>query len=75
MSTCGKAFDSHILGVRPDLVIEIRKDVLDESDRPMLMHGLQQCHNQRLAVIPTANRLKPNKDFLEERYEMFREAG
>jgi putative restriction endonuclease len=69
------AFDSYILGVRPDLVIEIRKDVLDESDGPMLMHGLQQCHNQRLAVIPTANRLKPNKDFLEERYEMFREAG
>jgi putative restriction endonuclease len=69
------AFDSYILGVRPDLVIEIRKDVLDESDGPMLMHGLQECHNARLAVVPIANRLKPNKDFLEERYELFRKAG
>jgi putative restriction endonuclease len=69
------AFDSYILGVRPDLVIEIRKDVLDESDGPMLMHGLQECHNARLAVVPIANRLRPNKDFLEERYELFRKAG
>ena len=69
------AFDSYILGVRPDLMIEIRKDVLDESDGPMLMHGLQECHNARLAVVPSANRLKPNKEFLEERYELFRKAG
>ncbi|MGB7622474.1 MAG: HNH endonuclease signature motif containing protein, partial [Terriglobia bacterium] len=69
------AFDKYILGVRPDLVIEIRKDVLDESDGPMLMHGLQECHNARLAVVPIAKPLKPNKDFLEERYELFRKAG
>ncbi|MBZ5555176.1 MAG: hypothetical protein LAO21_20885 [Acidobacteriia bacterium] len=69
------AFDSYILGIRPDLVNEIRKDVLDESDGPMLMHGLQECHNACLAVVPNANRLKPNKEFLEERYEVFRKAG
>ena len=69
------AFDSYILGVRPDLVIEIRKDVLDESDGAMLIHSLQECHHARLAVVPVANRLKPNKEFLEERYEVFRKAG
>ena len=30
------AFDSNILGVRPDHVIEIRADVLEEVDGPML---------------------------------------
>lgn len=31
------AFDRHILGVRPDLIIEIREDILREVDGPMLV--------------------------------------
>jgi putative restriction endonuclease len=70
------AFDNNILGVRPDdLVVEIRKDILDESDGPMLMHGLQECHNKRLVVLPGSATLKPKREFLEERYEIFRKAG
>jgi len=30
------AFDAHMLGIRPDYVIEIREDVLDEKDGPTL---------------------------------------
>jgi putative restriction endonuclease len=30
------AFDAQILGVRPDLTVEIRKDVLEESDHELL---------------------------------------
>ena len=56
-------------------MVEIRKDVLGESDGPMLMYGLQGCHHHPLAVVPVANHLKPNMEFLEERYEMFRKAG
>ena len=69
------AFDADILGIRPDLVVEIRKDVLEQEDGPMLTHGLQECHNQRLLVVPLPERLKPRRDFLEERYELFRKAG
>ena len=29
------------LGIRPDLVIEVRRDIMDEADGPMLRHGLQ----------------------------------
>src|SRR5262245_33632786 len=68
------AFDSNILGVRPDLVIEVRKDVLDETDGPMLQHGLKECHERKLIVLPASNQLKPRRDFLEERYELFRTA-
>jgi len=68
------AFDSNILGIRPDLVIEIRKDILEEEDGPMLAHGLQERHNQKLLVVPKHNELRPRADFLEERYEAFRRA-
>jgi putative restriction endonuclease len=35
------AFDRHFLGIRPDLVIEVRRVIMDEADGPMLRHGLQ----------------------------------
>ena len=38
------AFDCHILGVSPDYVVEVRLDVLQEVDGPMLKHGLQGFH-------------------------------
>lgn len=69
------AFDSQILGIRPDLVVEIRKDILDETDGPILIHGLKEWHKKKLIVIPHANRLRPRADFLEERFELFRKAG
>ncbi len=69
------AFDRHILGVRPDLVVEVRGDVLDEVDGPMLCHGLQALEGSRLLVLPRATADRPGRHFLERRYEQFRTAG
>ncbi len=68
------AFDRHILGIRPDHVIEIRADVLEEVDGPMLRHGLQERHGQRI-LLPRRHTDRPNPDHLEERYEQFRAAS
>jgi putative restriction endonuclease len=68
------AFDSHILGVTPDLEIELRTDVLNESNGPMLRHGLQSFQGQ-LIRVPRERRLQPNRDFLAERFELFRRAS
>ena len=68
------AFDVHLLGVRPDYVIELRPDILDEADGPMLEHGLQGFHHKPL-IVPRANALKPRREFLEERYATFKKAG
>lgn len=68
------AFDRHILGIRPDRVIEIRRDILEEHDGPMLRHGLQELQDQRLAVLPRQATLQPGQRYLEERYEIFRKA-
>lgn len=69
------AFDRNILGVRPDLVVEIREDVLLEIDGPMLRHGLQDLDQHPLLVVPQREGERPNRAFLEERYVGFREAG
>jgi putative restriction endonuclease len=69
------AFDAHFLGIRPDLQIEIRHDILREKDGPLLQHGLQELHGKRLLVIPRATELRPREDFLLERYRIFRAAG
>jgi len=55
-------------------VIEIRNDILEEEDGPMLRHGLQGFQGERITV-PGSARLKPQPDFLAERYELFRKAS
>lgn len=68
-----RAFDAHVVGVRPDYVIEVRSDVLSEHDGPTLQHALQEMHGITLWVPPRMT-AQPSKDLLEERYERFRAA-
>lgn len=65
------AYDRNILGVRPDLVIEVRRDVLHEIDGPMLRHGLQEM-NGLPVTVPASRRSRPDRDRLEQRYAEFR---
>ncbi len=65
------AYDRHFLTVRPDYVIEVRQDVLDEEDGPMLLHGLKGLNQQRI-VLPRSSELHPDPARLERRYERFR---
>jgi putative restriction endonuclease len=68
------AYDRDILGVRPDLIVEVRHDVLDEIDGPMLRHGLQEMAGARL-LLPRHRASRPDPAALEERYEHFRRTG
>lgn len=65
------AFDRMFIGIRPDLVVEVRRDILDEEDGPMLLHGLKELHNRRVWV-PRHNRSRPSTELLEHRYAKFR---
>lgn len=69
------AFDSSILGIRPDLTLHIRQDILDEHDGPMLRHGLQELHNRRLMKTPRTRAARPDPQRLEERYADFLAVG
>lgn len=68
------AFDRHILGIRPDLTVELRVDILHEEDGPMLQHGLQGFHGASI-LIPREAHWRPNPAFLAERYELFARAS
>jgi putative restriction endonuclease len=68
------AFDRHVLGVRPDLLIEVWKDVLEEEDGPMLRRGLQGLQGGRL-VIPRRPEQQPKRQFLAERFALFTQAA
>jgi putative restriction endonuclease len=65
------AFDRNILGIRPDYVVEIRVDILEEIDGPMLRHGLQEMHGSKL-VVPRRQEHRPDPAALEFRYSAFR---
>lgn len=68
------AFDENILGVDPDYRIHIRRDILDETDGPMLQHGLQRLDGNRLVVLPRLVEDRPDPDLLDTRFEAFRKA-
>lgn len=68
------AFDRHILGIRPELKVVVRDDVLAEVDGPMLIHGLQGFHGGGL-IVPDSPQERPDPELLERRYEIFRAAG
>jgi putative restriction endonuclease len=68
------ALDAYILSVCSDCVIEVRSDILGESDGPMLRYGLQEIAGQQI-LLPGSQQLHPRRHFLEERHEMFRKAS
>ncbi len=69
-----RAFDRHVLGIRPDYKIDLRPDILEEEDGPMLRHGLQGFQGKTI-LLPRRQVEKPSQRYLEERYEQFRQAG
>jgi len=64
------AFDKQFIGIRPDYIIEIRQDLLEEVDGPMLQHGLKELHHQKIQLPRNVNR-RPDPDRLERRYIEF----
>lgn len=66
------AFDRFFLSVRPDFLIQIRRDIMQETDGPMLKHGLQGLHNQKMQ-LPHQRDLQPDISFLARRHQRFLE--
>ena len=65
------AFDARVVGIRPDYVVQVREDILEEVDGPMLEHGLKQRHNQPLMVVPDIRKERPDPELLSVEFERF----
>lgn len=67
-------FDTDLMGIRPDGVIELSKSLLETRDGPTLEHAVKAFHQQHIH-LPRHREDQPGQRFLEERYERFRQAG
>jgi hypothetical protein len=63
-----------IIGITPDYEIELRRDILEEIDGPMLRYGLQELHHSKL-LLPSRKSDWPDRGRLEIRYGIFQNAG
>jgi len=68
------AYDAFFLSIRPDYVIEIRRDVMEEVDGPVLKHALQGLHGKSIE-LPRRAAHRPDRERLEVRHQRFLEAG
>jgi putative restriction endonuclease len=64
------AYDAFLLGITPDYVVQVRADVLEEEDGPMLQHGLQGFHGSRI-YVPHATESRPDRELLAVQYGRF----
>jgi len=64
------AYDSLILGITPDYIIHVRKDILEEEDGPILQHGLKGLHKTKI-ILPTTKNNWPSREALEWKYSKF----
>ena len=64
------AYDQYLIGIRPDLSVEVAEDVLEEVDGPMLQHGLKEIAGQSIR-LPRSRPLHPDPIRLEWKYERF----
>ena len=64
------AFDWLFVAVRPDYRVVVRPDILEESDGPMLLHGLQELEGQRI-LLPRKEEWRPDPESLARRWERF----
>ena len=67
------AYDDDLIGISPDYTVHVRPDVREETDGPMLLHGLQELHESGV-VLPSRRADRPDPDRLAWRYERFRAA-
>jgi putative restriction endonuclease len=68
------AYDAFIIGVTPDYIIQVRADILEEEDGPVLQHGLKGLHKSTL-ILPSSKSHYPSREALDWRYSRFTRAG
>lgn len=64
------AYDRNMLGISPDYVVHVDRQVLAVTDGPMLRHGLQEMDGERL-TLPRRTSDAPPRDLLAWRWEIF----
>lgn len=67
------AYDKNLIGIDADFRIHVSREVMASSDGPLLEKGIKDL-NGRLISLPLHKEWLPDRDFLAERFEVFRQA-
>lgn len=65
-----EAYDSQFIGIDPDYTVHVREDVLRMQDGPMLSHGIQNVHQQKI-ILPHYRHDRPDPERLEVIWQRF----
>jgi putative restriction endonuclease len=68
------AYDQDLVGIDPNFKVHINRSLLEETDGPMLRHGLQEMHG-RVLQLPTRTSERPDRERLDMRFARFSAAG
>jgi putative restriction endonuclease len=60
--------------VTPDYILQVREDILEEEDGPILQHGLKGLHQTKL-TLPSSKYNWPSREALDWKYGKFIAAG
>lgn len=69
------AYDANLLGISPDKIVHINRELLETIDGPMLEHGLKDMHLKPLMWSPSARADQPDRERLALRFEEFTAAS
>lgn len=64
------AFDADLIGVTPDYTVRVRRSILEETDGPMLQHGLKGLEGGSI-ILPHRAQDRPDRDRLAQRFDRF----
>ena len=63
------AYDRHFISISPDYIVHVRPSILEETDGPMLQHGLKGLHLKAIGV-PSRVSERPDRSRLSDRHGM-----
>jgi putative restriction endonuclease len=76
LALCGihhRAYDTNLMGITPHGVVNVQKRLREDTDGPMLLHGIQEMHGRKLWLPRNVND-RPLHERLERRYREFKAA-
>ena len=68
------AFDANLIGVSADYTVKVRPSLLEETDGPMLQHGLKGLEGGRI-ILPHRPQDRPDRERLDARFARFLKAA
>lgn len=64
------AYDIKILGINANYTVHIRRDILSETDGPMLEYGIKNMNKTQI-LLPSDDKQRPDRDRLQQRFSEF----